>query len=137
MRQKTGASVIENDLKKFWLVDPSVKWELVRFRSIRNLTEDCMNEAMLAVRLAPNSALYREYVKGARRTVLPIKRSKNVQEFGSWEENWVFLGVNWAKMDSPWKSGLVSEFRARLLSFFAGCGGGSSDFVGLENRPEK
>ena len=51
----------ESDMAKFWLVDPSVKWELVRFRSIRNIEDRCMVEGILAVRHSPNSQLYRVF----------------------------------------------------------------------------
>ena len=51
----------ETDLAKFWLVDPSVKWELVRFRSIRNVDDRRMAEGILAVRHSPNSQLFRVF----------------------------------------------------------------------------
>lgn len=51
----------EKDMAKFWLVDPSVKWDLVRFRSIRNIDDRCMAEGILAVRHSPATQLYRTF----------------------------------------------------------------------------
>ena len=61
MSQVKGGACKETDMPKFWLVDPSVKWELVRFRSIRHIDDRCMAEGILAVRHSPNSQLYRVF----------------------------------------------------------------------------
>ena len=62
----------ETDMGKVWRVDPAIPWDLVRFRSIRNLDDNCMSEGLTAVRYAPQTQLLRIFhddAGGTRRSM--------------------------------------------------------------------
>ena len=59
----------EESMANFWGINPGVSWDRVRFRSIRNLDDECMVEALFSIGYAPTTALKRVFRDKVNRAV--------------------------------------------------------------------